>query len=351
MTEAIQRGLLIDRPWEGPRPRPLIGPNQKVALRYSDQEFLRRPWLDAKGRVVVTTNRFAMRDRQDLQEQKPAGETRVLCLGDSITMAWGVPEELGWARQLETNLRSRHPALRVLNAGGVGTICVDEYHAALKNRWHSFEPDAVVVATGVNDLMPSNGLAVFPPEEARQVGAMVNTGALRGPLDLDPNIDWAARMRSLDQATCEARGLTGFDRPWDAMWDRGVPQAALLAMRDWCRARDVAFVVALWPLLQGLGARAHVRVPLAARRGRRLLHGERHPVGRPAADPARHPAGGTLGHAGRHAPQPEGARARCARRSARDSSRCCVVSPTGRPRARSRVCTSRAATATTAPRP
>lgn len=252
MVAAVQRGFLIDLQWPGPRPRPMLGPEQNFFLRYSDHAFLRRPWFDEKGRVSLQTNRFAMRDRVDLQEQKPDGETRVLCLGDSITMGWGVPEDLGWTRQLEGDLRLRRPELRVLNAGGVGSICVDEYHAALKNRWHSFGPDAVVVATSVNDLMPSNGLAVFVPDEPLQ-GVALQGNRRSGPLDLDPKIDWAAKIRGLDRATCEARGLTGFDRPWDAMWDRGVPQTELLAMRDWCRARGVAFVVAMWPLLQGLG--------------------------------------------------------------------------------------------------
>ena len=253
MLAAMQRGFLVWLP-DAPRPRPMVAANQTFYLAYSDHELLRRPWFDEKGRVRVAMNRFAMRDRADLQEQKTPGERRVLCLGDSITMAWGVPEEFGWPRRLEASLRETRPSLQVVNAGAAGTICVDEYCHGLTKRWPAFEPDAVVVATSLNDLVPSNGLAVFVPAEGGPtIAGAPRTFVPRDALDLDPSVDWIAWLRSFGSADGEAAGLYGFDRPYEAMWDRGSPQKSLLTMRDWCRERKVPFVVALWPFLQGLG--------------------------------------------------------------------------------------------------
>ncbi|MBL8750322.1 MAG: hypothetical protein JNK78_14245, partial [Planctomycetes bacterium] len=226
-------------------------PNQFFYLAYSDHERLRRPWFDERGRVAVKLNRFAIRDREDLTEKKQPGETRVLCLGDSITMGWGVPEPASWPRQVEEVLRAALPSVRVVNTGAAGMACVDEYRIALEHHWSMFEPDAIVVATSINDLFPTNGLAVFRPESGPS--GPVTRVSSSDPLALDPAVDWVAWLRGLDRPACEAAGLCGFDRPWDAMWDRGVPQASLLAIRDWCKVRGVRFVVALWPLLQGLG--------------------------------------------------------------------------------------------------
>lgn len=251
MLVAMQRGFLVEPPWDEPRARPMVGPNQRFYLVYSDHRLLRRPWLDDRGRVLVVMNRFAIRDREDLEPEKPAGVERILCLGDSITMGWGAPEQSSWPRRMETILRAGRPSATVINTGGAGTVCVDEYWIALRDHWRMFTPDAVVVGTSINDLMPTNGLAVFPPEQGSLGGVMRTTRT--DPLELDPAIDWVAKLRKLDFEQCTAAGLCGFDRPWDAMWDRGVPQRSLLAMRDWCRERRIPFVVALWPLLQGLG--------------------------------------------------------------------------------------------------
>lgn len=251
MAVAMQHGFLVDPPWDEPRARPMVAPDQRFYLVYSDHRLLRRPWFDERGRVLVVMNHFAIRDREDLQQEKPPGVERILCLGDSITMGWGAPEQSSWPRRVEALLRAERPSATVINTGGAGTVCVDEYWIALRDHWRMFAPDAVVVATSINDLIPTNGLAVFPPEPGGLGGVMRTTRA--DPLHLDPAVDWVARLRKLDLAQCTAAGLCGFDRPWEAMWDRGVPQRSLLAMRDWCRERRIPFVVALWPLLQGLG--------------------------------------------------------------------------------------------------
>lgn len=254
----LEHGFVVPVPWPAPRDRMMVAPDQTFFLCYADQAVLHRDWLDAQGRVAVRINRYGMRER-DLPEAKPDGEKRVLCLGDSVTQGWGVPVERSWPRVLETQLQRLDPSVRTVNAGGAGIVCVDEYEWALKNRFGAFDPDVVVVAMSLGDLIPNNGLAVLAPAEsgAHRMRDLLGGTATRDALDLDPGVDWVQKLLDLPRGEGLASGLYGYDKPFEAMWSQGTPQASLRSMRDWCGARKVAFIVALWPFLQGLGAGRH----------------------------------------------------------------------------------------------
>jgi lysophospholipase L1-like esterase len=257
-VKPLEHGFLVPVPWPSPRDRMMVAPGQTFYLCYADQAVLHRDWFDAQGRVRVQLNQYGMRDR-DLPEAKPAGERRVLCLGDSITMAWGVPVERGWPRLLEAQLQQRDPSVHTVNAGGAGTVCVDEYWWGLKNRFGRFDPDVVVVAMSCGDLIPNHGLAVLAPPAANghQLQNLLGGSATRDALDLDPTVDWVQKLLDMPRDEGLANGLYGYDKPFESMWSQGVPQAALREMRDWCAARKIGFVVALWPFLQGLGEGRH----------------------------------------------------------------------------------------------
>jgi hypothetical protein len=257
-AELFQRGFIVDVPWPAPRPRTMIAPNQTFWLCYRDNEVLRRDWFDSKGRVKVRINQFGLREREDLLERKPAGQQRVLCIGDSLTFGWGVPEELGWVRLLEDELRRDGGDVRTINCGGTMAVCADEYGSALEHRFGAFEPDVVVVTLCLNDLIPSNGLCLrVPPADGERRFADVLAGkAPRGALDLDPARDWVTELLQLGKED----GGTLYhptDQPFEAMWSQGAPQAALVAMKRWCGDRKVGFVVTLWPFLQGFGEGRH----------------------------------------------------------------------------------------------
>jgi lysophospholipase L1-like esterase len=223
-------------------------------------------YFDADGCVEMRFNRFGIRDRDDLTLAKPAGMRRVVCLGDSFTLGWGVRREHNWPVLVEDALSSQGHLLQVLNCGGTGSAYADEYELALRHRHGRFAPDLVVVTLCLNDLLVTNGkLCHFRPEA-------LPDGDRPGELDR-----WwmaSALLRDLGRrlAAAKALELDGdvvadlFALPADHLWYRnkgetpavywpgGTPQRALRGIRDWCREHGARPAVVVWPLLQGLGA-------------------------------------------------------------------------------------------------
>jgi lysophospholipase L1-like esterase len=105
--------------------------------------------------VDVATNAAKLRDR-NYPLQKPADTTRVLMLGDSITMGWGVEVSDTVAKRLEVDFSERYPNrhFEVINAG------VGNYNTAMEVSWFlssglAYEPDIVVLNYFVNDAEPT----------------------------------------------------------------------------------------------------------------------------------------------------------------------------------------------------
>src|SRR5262245_15030503 len=113
----------------------------------------RQPYFDERGCVEMRFNQFGIRDREDLTLDKPAGVRRVVCLGDSFTLGWGVRREHAWPVLLEAELQRQTPALQVVNCGGCGSAYADEYELALRHRFGRFGPDLVLVTLCLNDLI------------------------------------------------------------------------------------------------------------------------------------------------------------------------------------------------------
>jgi hypothetical protein len=66
--------------------------------------------------VDFQTNSRGLRDR-DFPYEKPAGRLRILMLGDSLTVGWGVRAEDTFSKRIETMLRNRGLDLDVINTG------------------------------------------------------------------------------------------------------------------------------------------------------------------------------------------------------------------------------------------
>jgi hypothetical protein len=227
-------------------------------LCYSDQQKLHRDWLDADGCVEVRMNAWGLRERDDITpDNKQPGERRIVCIGDSFTFGWGVPVEKCWVRLLEDALRKDGKNVRTVNCGAAGALVTDEYWWGLQHRFSAFQPDCVVVTLCLNDLLPSNGLCVLGAPSPKPSGILLLDYFRRpfanDPLALDPKVDWVELLLHLSREQTDAGRMTGPDTPFEAMWSQGTPQASLRAMRDWCAARKVTFLVVLWPFLQGLG--------------------------------------------------------------------------------------------------
>jgi hypothetical protein len=99
--------------------------------------------------VDVRINSQGLRDRE-YSLAKPEGVYRVLMLGDSTTLGWGVKAEETAAKILERQLGSQ---FEVINAGvgNYGTVQESTYY---KTRGRLFHPDLVILQYFINDPEP-----------------------------------------------------------------------------------------------------------------------------------------------------------------------------------------------------
>ena len=66
----------------------------------TDPELVRNSGPEAP----ISINRFGMRDRADLTQQKPAGVRRIAMVGSSVVMGYGVADDQTFPRLFETGL-------------------------------------------------------------------------------------------------------------------------------------------------------------------------------------------------------------------------------------------------------
>jgi hypothetical protein len=106
--------------------------------------------------VSISTNSHGLRDRE-YPEAKPQDVYRIVMLGDSTTLGWGVPEEQTVAKVLERELNraAAVPGRRfeVLNAG-VGNYGTVQELAHYQTYDRVFHPDMVILQYFINDPEP-----------------------------------------------------------------------------------------------------------------------------------------------------------------------------------------------------
>lgn len=108
----------------------------------------------------IHTNRWAFRG-PDIEQRKPRGVTRIVCLGGSTTFSlFASNNDHTWPAQLERVLNERYGAGRfeVLNFGTPG-YCAIESFLTLSLKAIDFDPDIVLIHHGWNDIA-----AVFRPD-------------------------------------------------------------------------------------------------------------------------------------------------------------------------------------------
>lgn len=245
-----------------PRPRPTAKPDTTYRICYRGMDG--HEGLDDHGCVRVDFNSCGIRDVEAVCEPKREGEFRIVCLGDSTTVGWGVEAEDTWVRLVETTLRAEHPEVTFVNCGGAGTMLPDEHAFSLRTRFARFQPDLVLVTLCPNDLLPVNGAmmhfdrdAAPPPppgwwaRHSRIVARLTALARERDRTWLDPAHDWVGDMLSLAPADYpkSAQGVGA------VYWDSGVPQRALQDIQAWCEEHGAGLGVMLWPFLQQLESR------------------------------------------------------------------------------------------------
>lgn len=190
-------------------------------------------------RVEVTTNAFGLREGER-SLKKPPGTYRIIALGDSITMGWGVAQDKTYPAQLEQLLNTRSPQgparrYEVLNLG-VGNYNTVQEVMRLRNVGLQFEPDLITLGYFVNDAEPT-------PKPRR--GFLIEHSYLFAFVTSRARFIAPTTGNYLDYY----RGLYGDGQPgWLAT------QSALLELADLGRERRVPVMVFIIPELHDLSA-------------------------------------------------------------------------------------------------
>jgi lysophospholipase L1-like esterase len=133
-----------------------------VSVTENDPELF---WRLAPGRRMpegegwargVISNDESFREDHEIPRRKPAGEVRILFLGDSCTFGSGLLHHEGFVDRVEQLLRTRYAAgsrpaaVESINAGVPGYSLFQGWRL-LETKGFEFEPDLVVLTFGWND--------------------------------------------------------------------------------------------------------------------------------------------------------------------------------------------------------
>jgi lysophospholipase L1-like esterase len=186
----------------------------------------------------------------DLPVDKPAGEVRVLFLGDSFTFGEGVADDEPFPVLVAEMLERRDPGVRyrALNAGVSGYNTRDEV-AYLEHRWLDYDPDLVVLTFYLNDAYDD---ARFGPLiMGRAHGQLLED--VRSPSRV---VRWALvalRSRLAGRRTRRIYASQFTDTPAVPGHDWQDSQASLRHAATLLAARGIPLVLVVFPELYDLG--------------------------------------------------------------------------------------------------
>ena len=111
------------------------------------------PWEDY--------NSEGLRDRERTVE-KPEGVRRVICLGDSTTLGWGIRPQEAYPQVLEDLLESQGDRVEVLNVA-LGGWSTRQERIAYERIARKYRPDAVLLGICLNDVPELQNNLTRPP--------------------------------------------------------------------------------------------------------------------------------------------------------------------------------------------
>jgi len=121
--------------------------------------FRHRAGLDLELTTFrLRTDALGLREGEPRASRDDEGEMRILCLGDSTTLGWGVDDGDTWVRHLEREARAMDGrAVQAFNAGHNVYDTVQEL-ALLRELGPLLAPQLVLVMVNTNDLDPTVGV-------------------------------------------------------------------------------------------------------------------------------------------------------------------------------------------------
>lgn len=104
--------------------------------------------------VHIKTNSHGLRDRE-FSYDKPTNIRRILFLGDSLTLGWGVPFDNLFTKLLEKRLKNiNNQKTEIINTG-VGNYNTKQEFTYYKNEGIKFSPEHVMLLYFINDAEPT----------------------------------------------------------------------------------------------------------------------------------------------------------------------------------------------------
>lgn len=229
---------------QGEQDRHIKGPHGRLQRSVKWRSGYDRPrwdYFDEQGCISLNTNSLGFRDLE-FPLEKPAGEFRVLALGDSFTYGQGVQLEDTWVQVLEAMLREhRGKPVEVMNGGfATGGHYPHGYTDWLRSDGLAFSPDLVIVGFCLNDMGQGVPLLGYPRAAPEPW--------LGGVSRLLNWIQFEAEQTRIKEVKRDYADVVAKDPEW---WQQS--QAALIEMRDLLAERGIGFAVAVLPMMTQLG--------------------------------------------------------------------------------------------------
>ena len=213
----------------------------KVKQRTSNPEL---PFHHAPHRsgqfygAEITTNAFGFRDREYPVARTP-GRRRIIMLGESFTLGWGVALADTYSKQLERLLNESGDSTEVINLG-VGNYNTVMELALFRAQGQQFEPDQIILMHYINDLEPT-------PKVVSPLKAAILTRSYLLALLSDRYI----KLKPVLSGGYDWRAYYG------GLYDPNAPgyapnRKALVDLIALCRERGIALLIASIPELREL---------------------------------------------------------------------------------------------------
>lgn len=145
----------------------------------------------------IRTNSLGFRDGE-YSRQKTPGRKRILFLGDSFTLGWGIPVADTYAKRLESMLAQKGQGIEVINMG-VGNYNSSMEVELFKLKGLELNPDMVVLMYYINDTEPTPVIdnSTYPLLKHFYLPAYISTKVKQLKL-MNAQQDWlAAHYRSI----------------------------------------------------------------------------------------------------------------------------------------------------------
>jgi len=145
---------------------------QESSRTYADMsrptnDFLERElipgWSGEIGGRHLTVNGLGLRDRKNLTREKPDGVCRIVVVGSSVVMGWGVGDQETFTRLLEADLAGERPKanVEVLNFGTGKSYAIHRRYL-IERKVLDFNPDAIFYVAHQDEFLgPVRHLALL----------------------------------------------------------------------------------------------------------------------------------------------------------------------------------------------